>query len=301
MELRELTYFVAIFECGSFSAAARLLGVAQPSLSQRIRGLEDSLGTALLHRSVVGDRPKEAGKIFYREAVSLLEQASRIKLSLKGNPPDQHIAVGLPTTVSLHLTVPLVRAIRERFPNIRLKIIESMSGYLSEWLEEGRLDMAILYNMKSSSSFICEHLSTEDLLLITPHRRGKAATQMPLMQAAALPFALPSASHGLRKTIDEYFKAAGVSVKAAIEVDSLVHLKALVVDGSHNTILPLAAVRHEISTRSLSAHRLTDPSLSRNVVIARARERNLIGIKRRIYDITKTMVKTNLRSHLQQR
>jgi len=291
MDLRELSFYVKVVECGSFSAASRLLGVAQPSLSARVRGLEGALGVALLHRSVTGVRPTSAGEILYHRALGLLQQAELLQSEIKSGNTDVVVSVGLPTTVSLHLTVPLVRAVTERFPKIKLRLIESMSGYLSEWLQQGRLDLAVLYNVRSSSTFVCDELLQEDLYLISEHGLGNSASEVTLAAISNVPLVLPSASHGLRKTIDDFFAGKDMVANVTVEVDSLVHLKALAIAGAHSTILPRAAVREEVEKGLLRAQRIISPSLRRSIVIASARERRLVGVTEQVYDITKNLIR----------
>ena len=72
MENRQLLYFTRIVELGSFTKAAAELRIAQPSLGQQVRNLEEELGTALLVRHSRGVKPTEAGAV-------LFEHASRIE------------------------------------------------------------------------------------------------------------------------------------------------------------------------------------------------------------------------------
>jgi LysR family nitrogen assimilation transcriptional regulator len=294
MDLRELGFYVRVVECGSFSSASRMLGVAQPSLSARVRGLENALGVALLHRSVTGVRPTSAGETLYQRALSLLQQADLLQSEIKSGSANVVVSVGLPTTVSLHLTVPLVRAVTARFPKIKLRLIESMTGYLSEWLEQGRLDLAVLYNVRSSSRFLCDELLREDLYLVSERSLGKMAADITLDSISGVPLVLPSASHGLRKTIDDFFAKRGLVANVTVEVDSLVHLKALAIAGAHSTILPRAAVREELEKGLLRAQRIISPRLSRSIVIACARERRLIGVAEQVYGITKDLIRNLL-------
>jgi LysR family nitrogen assimilation transcriptional regulator len=204
--------------------------------------------------------------------------------------------VALPSTVSLHLSVPLVRAVTARFPKVKLRLIESMTGYLSEWLEQGRLDLAVLYNVRSSSSFLCDELLREDLYLVSERGFGKMAADIRLDSISGVPLVLPSASHGLRKTIDAFFAKKGLVANVTVEVDSLVHLKALAMAGTHSTILPRAAVREELERGLLRAQRIISPRLSRSIVIASARERRLIGVTEEVYGITRDLIRNLLGS-----
>ncbi len=78
MDLRQLRYFTAIVEQGSFSKAATKLRVAQPALSQHLRHMEDELGVALLHRGTRGVLPTEAGERLLLRARAILAEFARI-------------------------------------------------------------------------------------------------------------------------------------------------------------------------------------------------------------------------------
>lgn len=83
MSFRVLRYIVAAVSTGHFSEAARLCNVTQPSLSQRIRKLEDYLGVDLFHRTTRGVVPTDAG----REIAQLAEEALRIEQRIKALGP----------------------------------------------------------------------------------------------------------------------------------------------------------------------------------------------------------------------
>ena len=76
MDLRQLRYFIAIVEQGSFSKAAETLNVAQPALSLHVRNMEAELGSALLFRSPQGVVATEAGEILIRHARIVIDQLS---------------------------------------------------------------------------------------------------------------------------------------------------------------------------------------------------------------------------------
>jgi LysR family transcriptional regulator, nitrogen assimilation regulatory protein len=78
VQYRQLRYFVKIVEAGSFSRAAALIYIAQPSLSDQIAELEQALGTPLLLRSARGVRPTAAGEILYREASAILKHLEQL-------------------------------------------------------------------------------------------------------------------------------------------------------------------------------------------------------------------------------
>lgn len=148
MEFRQLSYFVAVVETGSISAASRQVHVAQPALTRQIRLLEEDLETRLLDRHARGVRLTVAGKALYEEAIQLLNMRTQIKarLSALGSGLTGKLSLGI--TVA-HLWVPevakLLGSYRERYPHVGFEVFPLLSGPQLDRLREDKLDVGILY------------------------------------------------------------------------------------------------------------------------------------------------------------
>lgn len=273
MDLRQLRFLVRAVESSSISRAANALGIAQPSLSQQLKNLEDELGAVLLHRTPSGILPTETGLMVADRARAILRLADNLLAEVRAAnaAPSGEVLVGLPTTMALHLTVPLVQSIQHDFPNIALRISEGMSGHIQEWLLSGRLDIAILYTDEAIAGLTLEKIADEDLCLIS--RAGGAAGAIPFSALENIALVLPGPGHGLRRSIERARARAQVQLKIAVEVDSLPHLKRLAMDGMLHTILPEAACREEIKSGQLIARPLTKPMARRPIVLATPQQR----------------------------
>ena len=108
MDLRQLRYFTQIAESGNVSRAAEVLRIAQPSLSQQMRNLEDELGVELLFRHARGVTPTELGLKFYEHARRILQEVERAKevVRSQATSPSGRISVGLPTSACRGLSLP---------------------------------------------------------------------------------------------------------------------------------------------------------------------------------------------------
>lgn len=95
MRLRQLEYLLAVWENGSFSAAAARLYISQPSLSQQIRSLEKELGADLLERGRHGLALTPAGRVFLPEATRVLQAAQdavdAVARLIEGRGGDVHV------------------------------------------------------------------------------------------------------------------------------------------------------------------------------------------------------------------
>lgn len=247
MELRQLKYFVRVVELGSMSRAALDLDLVQSALSQQISRLESELSTRLLQRSSKGVVPTEAGMAFFREAQLALrhtEQAARAaqQARLTGT-----VSVGLASTTASVLGVPLMRAMRERYPDVRLHMVESMSGHVTAMLNARQLDLAVLFDTGAARRWSVMPLLEEKLFLIGPRALGETAMKprsggTRMAQLKGVPLILPTGSHGLRSTLDAAFARARFQPHLVAEIDSLAMLMDTVSSGLGSTVQPWAAL-----------------------------------------------------------
>jgi len=270
MELRQLRYFVGISEAGSLLKASARLHVAQPSLSQQMAALEHELGARLLERSSRGITLTEAGKVFLEHARVVLSDIERARGAVRDASAvvRGEVAIGLPTTVALVATVPILRACRERFPELRLKVVEAYSGFLREWLQGGRLDLAVLFGDSAEAGLHKRPLLDDRLVLVTAGRGPHTPQKLPLSAIARWPLVLPGRDHGLRRIIDDACEPLGIELDVVAEIEALGSVKKAVEAGIGSTILPLGSVAEEVAAGRLRASTIERPSMSRRVVCA---------------------------------
>ena len=247
MELRQLRYFVRVVELGSMSRAALDLDLVQSALSQQISRLEGELSTRLLQRSSKGVVPTEAGLAFFREAQLTLRHAEQAVRAAQQSRLSGTVSVGLASTTAVVLGVPLMRAMRERYPDVRLHLVESMSGHLTHMLNSRQLDLAVLFDTGVARRWSVMPLLEEKLYLMRPRPAGEAgASGAPastsMAQLEGVPLILPTGAHGLRSALDAAFARADIKPHLVAEVDSLTMLMDAVCAGLGCTVQPWAAL-----------------------------------------------------------
>ena len=227
MDLRQLRYFAQIVESGSLSKASRQLYIAQPALSQQVSKLEEEVGRPLLNRSSRGVAPTENGLALYHHArfmLRQLEQALSIARQESGAVQGM-VSVGLPATTVAALGLPLVRRIRERYPNVMLNVVEGMSGHLGQMMRLGQLDLAVLFASDVAFDLSVEPLLEEELFVILPKASPLVAprrTSISIEEAAALPLILPTGTHGLRRRIA--IRPRNISAISAVAASARLYL-----------------------------------------------------------------------------
>jgi len=243
MELRQLRYFARVVELGSMSRAALDLGVVQSALSQQISRLEGELSTRLLQRSPKGVTPTEAGLAFFREAQLALRHAEQAGRAAQQSRLSGSVSVGLAPTTAAVLGLPLMRALRERYPEVRLHMVESLSGHLATMLNARQLDLAVLFDTHPARRWSVTPLLQEKLFLIQSRHHARALpARVRLRDLAGVRLILPSAGHGLRSTLDAAYARARLKPELAAEIDSLTLLMDAVDAGLGATLQPWAAL-----------------------------------------------------------
>ncbi len=191
MDVRQLRYFLGIVEQGSLSRAAEFLHVAQPALTLHLKRLEDELGCQLVERSSRGVIPTEFGHRLAQRAKALLENLNHLRDEVRGmaTAPAGTASVGIPTSLGSILTVPLVMATRERFPLVRLRVAEGLSGHMQDWLLAGLVDLAVVFGDAPLPGLVAQAVMREPLAFIAPRDDTLAAgrTTMNLGDALVLP------------------------------------------------------------------------------------------------------------------
>ncbi len=275
MELRQLRYFVRVVELGSISRAALDLNLVQSALSQQITRLEGELSTRLLQRSPQGVNPTEAGVAFFREAQLTLRHAEQAIRAAQQARLSGTVSVGLAPTTAAVLGLPLMQAMRERYPDVRLHMVESLSGHLSVMLNARQLDLAVLFDLPMGASQSVQAarrwsvlpLIEEDIFLISARHAIKPGVPSALRMAQLKdqPLILPTGPHGLRSTLDAAFLRAKLKPLVSLEVDSLAMLMDAVQAGMGATLQPWAAVaRQADDAQSLHMARITDQQVKRS-------------------------------------
>jgi len=274
MELRQLRYFVRIVELGSMSRAALDLDMVQSALSQQISRLESELSTRLLQRTPRGVVPTDAGVAFFREAQLTLRHAEQAVRGAQQARLSGSVSVGLAPTTSAMLGLPMMQAMRARYPDVRLHMVEGMSGHLADMLNARALDMAVLFDARRHGAqaraggrrWQVHPLIEETLFLI--RARGSQAPplppQMALADLAGEPLILPTGLHGLRSTLDTAFSQARFAPHLVLEVDSLSMVMAAVDAGLGSTVQPWAAMgRYADAGQRFECSRITDRDAQR--------------------------------------
>ncbi|WP_168199301.1 LysR substrate-binding domain-containing protein [Pseudorhodobacter turbinis] len=274
MDIKKLRTLVLVSQLGSISAAARAAKLAQPAVSQHLKALESHFGTRLFDRQRQGVSPTEAGKLVLEHSLHILSHYDRARSGvqeLQGQAVGP-VTLGLPTTVAATVAAQLVRRMAMIYPEVQLRIVEAMSGHLREWVDTGRVDLAVLFESTDAQRSDGEVLLHESLCLVSSGKDTRFAEQ-PSITATALgsvPLILPGRPHALRVLIDRFAAQLGIDLDIRFELDATSATRQLVAEDQIYTILSLPSIQKDVASGLLRSTPIVSPSLDRRLVFCRS-------------------------------
>ncbi|AUW51311.1 tricarballylate utilization LysR family transcriptional regulator TcuR [Salmonella enterica subsp. enterica serovar Kiambu] len=264
MELRQLRYFVRIIETGSMGSAAQDLDIGVSALSQQMSRLENELAIRLLQRTSRGVTPTNAGLAFYSQAQLALRHADDAILAAREARLSGHVSVGMaPSTASI-LGIPFIHAMQENYADVRLHVVESLSGNLERMINTRQIDLAVVFQKDKILRWSARPILEEQLFLIGSHALLAELPDNPITpeQLAGIPLIMPSQGHGLRGRLDAVCQEHALNVEIVAEIDGLALLMRAVRDGLGATLQPGAAISH-LDNDALRVIGVHNPVLSR--------------------------------------
>lgn len=183
--LRDMQLFVRVVETGSFSAAARHLGIGQPAISKAMAALEERLGARLLVRSTRRLRPTEAGTAFYERAVRAIAEANEAEAAARGASTglEGRLRICSPVTFGRLNLIPKLGAFLEAHPKIQLEVV--MDDRDKDLVAEN-IDAAFRCGVLPDSAMVVRKLAqTQVLVVASPAylaRKGVPSTPMDLLK-----------------------------------------------------------------------------------------------------------------------
>jgi LysR family cyn operon transcriptional activator len=254
--IRQLQYLIAVAEHRSFTRAAEVLYISQPTLSQQLMKLESCLRTRLIERTRHNIRLSEAGRVYAAYAVRALtelEEGSRALDDL-ANLRRGEIHLSIVPSASI-LIGPALTRFTMAYPGIEMVLTEQDQGAICRALADGAIDFGIGFSLPVPEQ---AHVGLERRILwrqgITcivgmGHVHYGRTSPLTLADLVEERIVLLSRSFALRRFVDDYCLDQGVELKVSVEVNSVEALLAAVVGGQLSTFCLEAFVcgRRDIS------------------------------------------------------
>ncbi len=275
MELRQLRYFVAVGRQRHFGRAATRLRVAQPALSRQVAKLEAELGLRLLRRHARGVSLTAEGEVLLARAEALLAEADALAAEARSQrtEPQGAVSLGFSPSVAELFGGRLAALSLRRYPKLRLRIATAASPVLETWVQEGRLDAAILNGPADPSRFLLTPLLEEPLCLIGLRDDPRLAVdRIELAALGRMPLVLTGPPEGpMRQVLMAAQAQAGQAFVGLAQVENAAIGRQLVLAGVCLMVEVAAVVKAELAAGIAAAVPISDLRIQRYLARARGR------------------------------
>ena len=275
MELQQLRYFVAVADSGTFTSAARVLHVAQPSVSKQVRKLESDLDAILLERRKAGIALTDAGEILLPWARRVLADVDGARAEVAGLTSLERgrLSVGATPSLSTVLLPRVLASFHGAHPGLTLSVVEAGSRDLVDRLASGDLDLAlVILPVPREELFDTTPLLREELVLAVSKRHPLAKRKtVKVGELRGVPLVMFRDGYDLRSATIAACEQAGFHPTFAIEGAEMDGVLRMAAAGVGVAIVPSMVVE---KGGPLVAVRLMQPTLSRSVGVAFRRDRH---------------------------
>lgn len=298
INLRALEIFVAVVDCGSFTAAAERLYLAQSTVSGNIQSLEESLGTPLLRRESRRRLTLTAdGRRVYHAAQDILARCSALRSDVSG-ALDQELRLAA-STVPAQAILPRCLAVFGReHPDCRCDLHCTDSAEVHRLLLDGKAQLGFVGSTDDRQELFYEPIAEDHLVLVAPntprfaslHERGAYGREL-----FGEPFLFREHGSGTQKLIDNYLSSIRLDpqlIHTAAYVSDSVVLQRLVAEGMGVSILSALAVQEYADAGRLLCFELDEQPLRRGIYMAWRRKGSMSALARSFADLVREQCKS---------
>lgn len=247
MSLRQFEYALAVAEQGSVTAAAELLHVAQPSVSQQIRGLERELGVELFARTPTGLVPTAVGRAFLREAEVAVSASRRARATARAGAEELvgELVVSVQLGLGTRQLPGALGVLRRRFPRLEVTVFEEpSSAELERLCRRGVLDLALMAACERTPAH-AHHLGAEEFVVVLGAGHPQlAADRVELRELAGEPWVRFDRDSALDAVLLNVLRDHDPTPATAARVSQTATAVRWAAQGLGATLVPAAAVPH---------------------------------------------------------
>jgi DNA-binding transcriptional LysR family regulator len=279
-DLRQLEIFVKIVDLKSFSKAAKVVFLAQASVSERIATLEKMVGVRLLDRLGREITPTKAGELLYKHAILLLDMKKIACLEMqefmgvkRGN-----IVLGGSTIPGEYILPRILGLFCREYPSVSVNLSVADSVSIETRVSDGGLELGVIGSKTTKKSLICQELWADELVLAIPAKhRWTGRKTISLEALFEEPFIFRESGSGTFKIFDKYLRANGTrglnSLKAVARLGTSTAVKEGIKAGLGVSILSSRALETELASGVLKTLKVENLRMHRSFYLIRDRRR----------------------------
>ena len=278
MRLEQLQAFLAVAEAGGFQQATHRCKVTQSTISRQIQALEAELGLPLFHRTSQA-KLTIAGERFLPRARRICQEwqnaSTELAELLAGKQPD--LCVAAIHSVSAYHLPPVLRQFCRDYPDVQLRVTSLGSDRALKVLKDSLVDLAIVMHnrfLTASPEMVVDTLFQEPIAVLMAADHPLAQfSRVPWTELSYYPQVVFKDGYGMQRLVQEQFQRHGLTLQAAIELNTLDGFRGMVRQGNLTALLPRSALQEIQQDKTLAIRPTEEPVLSRQVVLVTTQDR----------------------------
>jgi DNA-binding transcriptional LysR family regulator len=252
-----LEVFYKVATLGSFTKAAEALYITQPAVTKHIRELESQWGLPLFERKGNTIHLTDAGQIVRQHAERVFDayrslefDLSTLKQQLSGR-----LRLGASTTIAQYVLPPVLAMFNQRFPHIRVSLINENSHIVEKALLEREIDLGLVENSSRNKALKYTPFMDDELVLVTASHHGLyKKTPVSRKTLMGIPLVLREKGSGTLEVLEKYLRAQGMSprdLNVRIYLGSSEGIKAYLQSSDCCSILSIKTIAPEVAAGRL--------------------------------------------------
>lgn len=278
LDLHKIQIFAAVARAGSFTRAAELLHMTQPTVSQQLAALEAQLGVELVERQRRRQRLTAAGEALLSYAHELLRLAATAEEAARaaGVEANRTLRLGAGHTLATYLLPGLLRSYRVHNPHYRVKISVGNTAELLELTAAGAVELALVGSPAAHPELLIEAFMRDRLVvIIAPEDEWAGRAGVGPAEILARPLLTREPGSALHATVERLLGAAALAREEVTLLAETEAIKRSVEAGLGIALIQAIAVEREVTQGTLRALTLHGADDSRTYCLARRRGRKL--------------------------
>jgi len=267
MPLTQFRYLEEVARCGSIRIAADRLHVAPSAISRQIKNLEMEIGDALFERHARGMVLTPAGEIYIQYTRNVLHDRERVRSEIEDlrGLRRGHIRVyGIDGVVAGPLSV-AIHGFRAKYPNVTFRLISTGTELVTRAVRDTDADVGIAFQSSPQREVRFAHRVKDPLhAVVSPTHELARAKTVSLADVLKYPVAVPEATFGIRRLIDQRCRSLKISLQPALETNSIEALRGFARSGAGVTMLNYLSTKYDVDLHRTSAIPFSDPAFQRS-------------------------------------
>ena len=282
--------FIDAAEVGSLSKVAVAYGTSQPHISRQIAELERECGGRLFQRTGRGVALTELGGRIAPKVRAWLASTEQLENDVRtsAGTPIGKVRIGSLPSTAHPLVTTLYKRLKERYPLIQLSVREGQGAQLETWLDDGSVDLAILFRTSPTARNGDTYLAEAPTYLVGPEGdRLVSKSTVPFKTLENLPLVSFCRPSTWRNQLEEMAVERGMALNVVLEADSISLQTNIVAQGGIYALLGQYAIAAAMKTCRIRSAKIINPTVTRHIALAMSRHGEMTLACRTVLQVTK--------------